>query len=56
MDYINAIKTAYNVGTEVLGDYQRGKKVRLGQYNGIENVKQLGHYNKAGKRLAIYHG
>lgn len=56
MDYINALNTAYEKGSEIFGDYQRGKQVRLGQYKGVENVKQIGHYNKAGKRLAIYHG
>lgn len=56
MDYINAIKTAYDVGTQAIGDYQRGKQIRLGQYNGADNIRQIGHFNKQGKRLAIYHG
>lgn len=57
MDYINALNTAYEKGSEIFSDYQRGKQVRLGQYKGVENVKQIGHYNsKTGKRLAIYHG
>ncbi len=56
MDAITAIKSAYDVGSEMFGDYQRGKQMRLGNYKGTDNLKQLGHYNKSGKRLAIYHG
>lgn len=56
MDVLSGLEKAYEVGSEMFGDYQRGKKMRLGQYNGMENVKALGHYNKTGKRLGIYHG
>jgi len=56
MDNLSILKGAYDVGTEIVGDYNRGKQMRLGNYKGIDNVKQMGHYNKSGKRLAIYHG
>jgi len=56
MDYINALNTAYNVGSEIIGDYKRGREARLlGKYPGSNSVKKLGHYNKQGKRLGIYH-
>jgi len=56
MDYISGITSlAENVGT-AYGDYKTGKAVRLGQYKGAENLKQIGHYNSQGKRLGIYHG
>lgn len=47
-----------NKAREVYGDYQMGKQMRLGQYKGANpsNMKQLGHYNRSGKKLAIYHG
>lgn len=55
MDYINAIKTAYNVGSEVIGDYQRGRKVRLlGKYPDSNSIKKLGHYNNSRKDLGVY--
>lgn len=56
MDAVSAIKNAYDVGSEMFGDYQRGKQMRLGSYKGVDNVKQMGHYSKSGKRLGIYHG
>lgn len=56
MDILSGLEKVYNVGSEVLGDYQRGRQVRLGQYTGASDVKQIGHYNKKGKRLGIYHG
>lgn len=56
MDAISTIKNAYEVGSEMFGDYQRGKQMRLGSYKGVDNVKQMGHYSKSGKRLGIYHG
>lgn len=56
MDAISTIKNVYDVGSEMFGDYQRGKQMRLGSYKGVDNTRQLGHYNKSGKRLAIYHG
>jgi len=56
MDILSGLETAYNTGSEIFGDYQRGKKMRLGQYNGADNIKKIGHYNKQGRRLGIYHG
>lgn len=55
MDFIGgAVNLAEKVG-EVYGDYKTGKAVRLGQYKGANNVKQLGHYSSAtGTRLGIY--
>lgn len=55
MDFINTASNLANKVGEIYGDYKAGKAIRLGQYKGSDNVKQLGHYNKAGKRLAIYH-
>lgn len=56
MDVLSGLEKAYQIGSQVLGDYQTGKKVRLGTYNGVDNIKMIGHYNKQGKRLGIYHG
>lgn len=56
MDILSGVQKAYEVGSEIFGDYQRGKKMRIGQYKGSEDVKKLGHYNRQGRRLAIYHG
>lgn len=56
MDILSGLNTAYNVGSEMLGDYQRGKEARLGSYKGSNDVKKIGHYNIKGKRLGIYHG
>jgi hypothetical protein len=56
MDVIGGLTSlAENVGT-AYGDYKTGKAVRLGNYKGPENVKQLGHYSSSGKPLGIYHG
>lgn len=55
MDFIGNLQRAYEVGSQAFGDYERGKKVRLGQYKGPDNIKKLGHYNKQGKKLGIYH-
>lgn len=55
MDYINAIKTAYNVGEQVISDYQRGRKARLlGKYPDSNSIKKLGHYNNSRKDLGVY--
>lgn len=56
MDFIGNLQRAYEVGSQALGDYETGKKMRLGQYNGSDVIKKIGHYNKAGKKLGIYHG
>jgi len=56
MDFIgSAVNLAENLGT-AYGDYKTGKAVRLGNYKGVENIKQLGHYDKQGTNLGIYHG
>lgn len=56
MDFIGgAVNLAEKVG-EVYGDYKTGKQVRLGQYKGSDGVKQLGHYDRQGTNLGIYHG
>lgn len=56
MDFIgSAVNVAEKVG-EAYGDYKTGKAVRLGNYKGPENVKQLGHYDSKGTSLGIYHG
>ena len=39
---------------EMYGDYERGKSVRLGKYNGYSGKKMLGMYNREGKRLGVY--
>lgn len=56
MDYVGLVKGAAEKVGEVYGDYQRGKQVRLGEYSGAGNVKNLGHYNNKGRKLGIYHG
>lgn len=56
MDILSGLEKAYEVGSQVIGDYQRGRKYRLGAYKGTDNIKMIGHYNKQGKRLGIYHG
>ena len=48
------VGVAEKVG-EVFSDYKRGRSMRLGTYNGPNNVKKLGHYDANGKRLGIYH-
>lgn len=55
MDYLGVVKGAIEKGGEVYSDYQRGKQMRLGEYSGPLNVKNLGHYNNRGKKLGIYH-
>ena len=56
MDFIGgAVNLAEKAG-EIYGDYKTGKAVRLGNYKGSGNVKQLGHYSKSGTHLGIYHG
>jgi hypothetical protein len=56
MDFIGgAVNLAEKAG-EIYGDYKTGKMVRLGNYKGSDNVKQLGHYSAKGKALGIYHG
>lgn len=57
MDFISNIPKAVEMASQLYGDYNRGKQMRLGSYNGAKETKQVGHYNsKTGKRLAIYHG
>lgn len=56
MDMLSAVPQALQAAYQGYGDYQRGKQMRLGSYKGVANVKQMGHYNKENKRLAIYHG
>lgn len=56
MDMLSAVPQALQAVYQGYGDYQRGKQMRLGSYKGVANVKQMGHYSKSGKRLAIYHG
>jgi hypothetical protein len=56
MDFIGgAVNLAEKAG-EIYGDYKTGKAVRLGSYKGSNGVKQLGHYDKSGTHLGIYHG
>ena len=56
MDFLgSAVGLAEKAG-EAYGDYKTGKAVRLGQYKGADNVKQLGHYDAKGKQHGIYHG
>lgn len=46
-----------NTAGQAYSDFQRGREARIGQYQGHENIKKIGHYNaKTGKKLAIYHG
>lgn len=56
MDMLSAVPQALQAVYQGVGDYQRGRQMRLGSYKGVANVKQMGHYSKSGKRLAIYHG
>jgi len=57
MDPISSVVGLANKASEVYGDYERGKQVRLGSYKGPNNVRQLGHYSsKTNKELGIYHG
>ena len=56
MDFIGGAVNLAEKGGEVYGDYKTGKQVRLGQYNGSGGVKQLGHYDRNGTNLGIYHG
>lgn len=56
MDFVSKVPELYNKAQELYSDYNRGKQMRLGTYNGMGTVRALGHYNKKGKRLAIYHG
>ena len=56
MDYLGLIKGAVEKGGEIYGDYQRGRSIRLGEYGGAGNVKNLGVYNKKRKHLGVYNG
>lgn len=53
MDFVSTSATVANKVSELYGDYQRGRNLRLGQYNGMPH-KQLGHSNKNVKRLGVY--
>jgi hypothetical protein len=54
MDFVSTSATVANKLSELYGDYQRGRTLRLGQYNGSPG-KQMGHYNKNNvKRLGVY--
>jgi hypothetical protein len=56
MDVIGTVSSLADKASEVYGDYQRGKQVRMGSYGGAEATTKLGHYSsKTGKRLGIYH-
>jgi hypothetical protein len=57
MDVIGTASSLLNTAGQAYSDFQRGREARLGQYQGHENIKKMGHYNaKTGKKLAIYHG
>lgn len=57
MDFIAGnLPKAVSLAKEAYSDYERGKQVRLGSYRSPSEMKQLGHYNSSGKKLAIYHG
>jgi hypothetical protein len=56
MDIIGGAVSLAEKAGEVYGDYKTGKAVRLGQYKGVNNIKQLGQYSKSGTHLGIYHG
>jgi hypothetical protein len=56
MDFITGAMSLADKAGEVYSDYKTGKQVRLGSYKGSDNVKQMGHYNKKGVALGIYHG
>jgi hypothetical protein len=56
MDFVSGAVSLAEKAGEIYGDYKTGKQVRLGSYKGVENVKQLGHYNSQGKKLGIYKG
>jgi hypothetical protein len=53
MEFATTSALVANKLSEVYGDYQRGKTMRLGSYNGMPS-KQLAHSNKNVKRLGIY--
>lgn len=56
MDYIGSAANIVDKVGEIYSDYKTGKSVRLGNYKGSDNVKQLGHYSTAtDTRLGIYH-
>lgn len=55
MDFLTTAKEVAGKFGEVYGDYQRGRKARLGIYS-KQGMKRLGHYDAQGRRLAIYHG
>lgn len=57
MDMVNTASSLLNTAGQAYGDFERGRNIRLGQYQGHENIKKMGHYSaKTGKKLAIYHG
>ena len=54
---MNAIATATSLAekaSEIYGDYQRGKKARMGMYAGPEATSKMGHYNKPCKCMGKY--
>ncbi len=53
MDFATTSAVVANKLSELYGDYERGKTMRLGQYNGMPK-KQFGHSNKNVKRLGVY--
>ena len=40
---LSAIPQALQAVYQGVGDYQRGRNMRLGSYKGVANVKQMGH-------------
>ena len=54
---MNAIATATSLAekaSEIYGDYQRGKKARMGMYAGPESTSKMGHYNRPCKCMGKY--
>ena len=56
MDFIGTAANLVDKVGEAYTDYKTGKSVRLGNYKGSGNIKQLGHYDGKGTALGIYHG
>ena len=49
-------ETIADAAKGIYKDYQSGRNLRLGSYKGTQGAKMLGHYNRSGKKLGIYHG
>lgn len=54
MDMLSALSKGIHTAGTAYNDWERGRSMRLGKYNGIDNTRQLGHYNKVTRKMGHY--